>query len=353
MIYLFHENTSDIDWVRDLISEGKIIYFLSGNFFNDIFIIRNILIKHHIKYVHTHFSGTKYFFLFKIAKQLYGKNLLIIRHLRNHDQPRGFIGENLKKALSHIDLYIGCSESVAIEYRKNFGLKNGKVTYVTNAIDFARLNQYDELKREDFQISPQSTVFLMFGFDYHRKGVDVVLEAMDKLVAQGYQVSLLLSLSVNTESIESKILDRFREIPPWLKILKPREDIASYYKLCDYFISASREEGFCNALVEAAYCERPIITSDIPGPNSLNIPHTRKFPSENITELKKEMLFLMSLSDEHKRRIIDDQKSYVVKSFDLNSWAHQISSIYKNLGNDHNGAVQHAKAGIKEYQAIK
>ena len=268
--------------------------------------------------------------MFKIAK-LYYKDLTIIRHLRNHDKPRGFVGEGLRKTLNHVDLYIGCSESVAIEYRKNFKLKNGKVTYVTNAIDFNRLNKYEVLHRGDFYISSSTTVFLMFGFDYYRKGVDIVLEAMESLIKQGHDVCLLLSLSVNKDMIELKIKDRFGEIPEWLRILKPRDDIASYYNLSDYFISAAREEGFCNALVEAAYCERPIISSNIPGPQTLNIPHTYLFESEDVAGLQDAMLSLISLDRDKKKQITTDQKAYVEKAFDLNLWAQQIKGIYQDL----------------------
>ena len=38
MVYLFHVDTSDIDWVQDLIKEGRNIYFLSGSFSKDIFV---------------------------------------------------------------------------------------------------------------------------------------------------------------------------------------------------------------------------------------------------------------------------------------------------------------------------
>lgn len=331
MVYLFHEDVSDITWVQGLINEGKNIYFLSGNFSDDIFTIKKIIAKHHIKYVHAHFAGTRQFSMFKIVKMLYKRNLIIIRHLRNHDKPRGFVTESVRKALNHIDLYIGCSESVAIEYRKNFKLNNGKVTYVTNAIDFNRLNNYEKLSRADFQISPGTTAFLMFGFDYYRKGVDLVLEAMDGLVKQGHDLCLLLSLSINKELIESKIKDRFGEIPEWLRILMPRDDIASYYHASDYFISAAREEGFCNALVEAAYCQRPIISSNIPGPQTLNIPHTFMFESEDVAGLQNAMLSLKSLSDDRKKQIVTDQKAYVQKAFDLDVWAHQIRGIYKAL----------------------
>jgi glycosyltransferase involved in cell wall biosynthesis len=331
MVYLFHIDTSRYDWIQDLINQGRKIYFLSGNFSRDIFYIRDLLVEHNIKYIHAHFAGLKYLFLLNIASKLYSKQTFILRHLRNHDKPRGFFGEGLRKVLNKVDLYIGCSESVAVEYKKNFNIEDSKITHVTNAINFDRLNKFDHLQRVDYKIGVDTKVFLLFGFDYYRKGVDVVLEAVDRLLADGHDVCLLLSLSTNRDVIESKIVDRFSKIPDWLKILNPREDIASYYLLSNYFISASREEGFCNALVEAAYCERPIISSDIPGQGELNIPHTYKFTSENVTELKQAMLELMSLTDGQKKQIAAEQKEYVIKNFDLETWADQITGVYKNL----------------------
>jgi glycosyltransferase involved in cell wall biosynthesis len=233
--------------------------------------------------------------------------------------------------LNHIDLYIGCSESVAVEYKKNFKVSNEKITHVTNAIDFNRLNKFEKLKRSEYHINDNTIVFLLFGFDYLRKGVDLVLEAMNNLIKERHDVCLLLSLSVNRESIEQKIIDRFGKMPDWLRILNPRDDIASYYNLGDYFISAAREEGFCNALVEAAYCERPIISSDIPGPQSLNIPHTYMFISEDINGLQNAMISLISLTDAQKQQIVSEQKEYVMKNFDLDTWANQITNVYRNL----------------------
>lgn len=331
MVYLFHMDTSQYDWIKDLIDQGKKIYFLSGNFSKDIFYVRDLFVKHNIKYIHAHFAGLKYLFLLNVASKLYSKQTFILRHLRNHDKPRGFFSESLRKMLNKVDLYIGCSESVAVEYQKNFNIADGKITHVTNAINFNRLNKFDNLNRADYKISADAKIFLLFGFDYYRKGVDVVLEAVDCLIADGHNVCLLLSLSTNKDSIESKIIDRFSRIPDWLKILSPRDDIASYYLLSNYFISASREEGFCNALVEAAYCGRPIISSDIPGQGELNIPHTYKFTSENVTELKEAMIALMSLTDTQKSLIVAEQKEYVVKNFDLETWADQITRVYRSL----------------------
>jgi len=331
MVYLFHMDTSHYDWIQDLINQGKKIYFLSGDFSKDVFYVRDILVKHNIKYLHAHFAGLKYLFLLNVASKLYSKQTFIVRHLRNHDKPRGFLGESIRKMLNHVDLYIGCSESVAVEYQKNFKIDDKKITHVTNAINFNRLNKFASLDRSDYRISENTKVFLLFGFDYYRKGVDVVLEAMDRLVTEGHDVCLLLSLSTNREVIESKIVDRFSKIPEWLRILNPRDDVASYYRLSNYFISASREEGFCNALVEAAYCERPIISSNIPGQGELNIPHTYTFTSENIAELKDAMVAIISLTDMQKSQIVAEQKEYVIRNFDLETWADQITGVYKNL----------------------
>jgi len=331
MVYLFHMDTSHYDWIQDLINQGKKIYFLSGDFSKDVFYVRDILVKHNIKYLHAHFAGLKYLFLLNVASKLYSKQTFIVRHLRNHDKPRGFLGESIRKMLNHVDLYIGCSESVAVEYQKNFKIDDKKITHVTNAINFNRLNKFASLDRSDYRISENTKVFLLFGFDYYRKGVDVVLEAMDRLVTEGHDVCLLLSLSTNREVIESRIVDRFSKIPEWLRILNPRDDVASYYRLSNYFISASREEGFCNALVEAAYCERPIISSNIPGQGELNIPHTYTFTSENIAELKDAMVAIISLTDMQKSQIVAEQKEYVTRNFDLETWADQITGVYKNL----------------------
>ncbi|MBV8389719.1 MAG: glycosyltransferase family 4 protein [Mucilaginibacter sp.] len=331
MVYLFHVDTSHYEWVQGLINQGKKIYFLSGSFSRDVFFIKELLATHRIKYIHAHFAGFKYLFLLNFASKLYNKRVFLVRHLRNHDKPRGILSESMRKTLNHVDLYIGCSESVSVEYQKNFRINTKKITHVTNAINFDRLNKFEDIKRSDYKIGETTKMFLLFGFDYYRKGVDLVLEAMDLLVTEGYDVCLLLSLSTNRELIESRIADRFTKIPDWLRILSPRDDVASYYRLSNYFISASREEGFCNALVESAYCERPIISSNIPGQSSLNIPHTYTFPSENIAGLKDAMISLISLTDVQTNQIVAEQKEYVIKNFDLETWADQITAAYKNL----------------------
>ena len=104
----------------------------------------------------------------------------------------------------------------------------------------------------------------MFGFDYYRKGVDLAIEALSEIINEKEDVCLLISLSSNKDFVLSKIRKRFNTIPDWIKILELRNDIVTYYHLSDAFLSPSRSEGFCNSLVEGAYCEIPLIASKIP-----------------------------------------------------------------------------------------
>ena len=120
----------------------------------------------------------------------------------------------------------------------------------------------------------------MFGFDYYRKGVDIVLDAFDKLTDKYNNIQLGIVFAANKESGLANIKNRFGEIPSWLTVLPPSENISEYYAESRAFISASREEGFCYAIAEAAYCCCQSIISNIPG-HRTDIPMIKVFENGN------------------------------------------------------------------------
>jgi len=40
---------------------------------------------------------------------------------------------------------------------------------------------------------------------------------------------------------------------------------------------------------------------------------------------------IISLTDMQKSQIVAEQKEYVIRNFDLETWADQITGVYKNL----------------------
>ena len=105
--------------------------------------------------------------------------------------------------------------------------------------------------------------FLTFGWDFMRKGVDLILSVCERLREEGYQFKLYLNGNDETWRV-------FKEYwkgstPSYLICGNPTNDINSLFTKAKVFISASRAETFSYAICEAAYSGLPVISSDIPG----------------------------------------------------------------------------------------
>ena len=189
-------------------------------------------------------------------------------------------------------------------------------TYVDNAIDFERFKIYDE----KFEFPQKDKIQItMFGFDYKRKGVDLAIKAMQD-ISDELNLHLNIVVSVDKESIQRQIIEEFSSIPKWVDILEPRNDIATYLNKTDVFISPSREEGFCYALVEAGYCKCLLISSKIPGV-PYHIPNCKVFESEKFEELTTQIKETVKLY----RQIDKNQtKKYIEENYHIDLWSEKI-----------------------------
>jgi glycosyltransferase involved in cell wall biosynthesis len=329
-IFLFEKEASECSWAHELKDKGKNIYFMTGFIPEDILLIYKILKFHRIKIIHSHFAGVRYHSMFSVARMLIKKKIILVRHLHNHYPKQKILTRIIIRAVSHVDFYISCSKSVCEYFKKINNIHEDKITYVKNAIDFCRLDTYEVIDRIKFGIGKQSFLLLMFGFDYYRKGVDIVLTAISD-IAEEMNIYLFIALSENKEFVLDKIKERFNTVPNWIRILGPRNDIASYYHLCDAFVSASRSEGFCYSLCESAYCGLSLIASDVDGQRDLNIPTTFEFTSEDSLMLKKQVLKAISMDEKERTRTCKIRRDFVLAGFDLNIWVKNIEDIYKSI----------------------
>ena len=120
------------------------------------------------------------------------------------------------------------------------------------------------------------------------------------------------------------------DMPSWVQLLPPREDVASYYHAVDIFLSASRTEAFSYCLVEAAYCTPMIISSDIPGPRELQIEGMQLFPMDDVSALCDTLLAQLSLTEEEKNSIRERRKN-IILCYNLNDWCLQIIDWYNKV----------------------
>jgi len=330
LIYLFPKDAQNILWAQKLIEDGKVVYFMQRDFFSrkikskNIRRLNEIAKINNVKVVHTHFIEYNYtLFIFKI---LFGKKIQFVTNFHNHYTPKGKLALLKTWVIKNTNnLFIGDSNSVSEGLIKN-GFSPKKVTTVLNSIDFSRLEKYEII--DIFSESKKPTI-LMFGYPWHRKGVDVVIKAINEINNESNNsVNLAIAQSGMFEKTKEAIVNILGNFPDWIQFLPPCEDLASYYNSSTIFISSGREEGLSYAPIEAAYCKCLVICSNIQG-NPLDIPNMPIYPVEDFIQLKNHIEFCLSLTDEEKNKIKQYQRNYVLEHYNVTNWVKEIVSCYK------------------------
>lgn len=318
LYYLVNDRAQDKPWIPKIeaISNKKVKFYNKEKYLNIYIRINECVKSEKIDAIYCHFCRPKTQIAIKLYT-IFKRRVKLISHFHNHCKASRNPLKELFYRFAYFfykgDLNIGCSESVmkSMPYRKE------KCTYVDNAINFERLNYYNDI---NIKKNENEYVVLMFGFDYYRKGIDIALKAVKNMK----NVRLAISLASNRSEIEKIIMQEEGEIPDYITFLKPINDVASYYKMADVFVSAAREEGFCYSIVEAAYCGTKIITSDIPGVPK-EIPGELIFKKEDSEDLQKCIQKSITMDINVKA------KEYVENKYGIDSWSSKIMKCIQKL----------------------
>ncbi len=320
-IYLFVEaKAKERDWVQELIRNGKKVYFLTGKRSQDANIVRRIVEKEKVVFVHTHFLTTKQWIL--IDKATKECKVVLIQHWHHHLPTPTFLKNTLRKYLWRRSFFVGVSDSVTEGLKALFPKK---VFCVENAINFDRLESFESFPK----MTAEAINCLLFGYDWYVKGVDVALMAIKKLVDEGMNIRLWISLSTNKEVVEKKVKDflKVSEMPRWIHTITARNDVATYYRSADLFLSTSRQEGFCYSVVEAAYCGCKIVASRIPAQKDLEVPNVEWFESENVEDLANVIKLQIGRTAAYNKSV----KEKLMKRYSLCTWVKNMVEVYDIL----------------------
>lgn len=331
MVYMFPEPAKMQAWAETF-ARKHTTYFISRSFnsrhftMEDIATLRHILKTEHIDLIHTHFVFYNY--VLCLAHHTFARYIPIIGHFHNQFSIPKTRSAWLKRwVVEHTyTRIIGVSKSVAEGVKHSTHCTN--VGYITNAIAFERLNSYEQICLKD---NPSQYVVLMAGWPALVKGVDIAVKAIKKLrTEKDFDVKLCIMQSGDFEQTKRCIQYAIGEMPTWIQLLPPREDIATYYNAADVFLSASRTEAFSYCLVEAAYCTPMVVSSDIPGPNDLLIDGMKLFLSESVEATAETIYQQFILSYSEKDTIRQQRKRFVQECYSLDKWCQQIVEEYSN-----------------------
>ncbi|MCE5188435.1 MAG: glycosyltransferase family 4 protein [Eubacteriales bacterium] len=336
MIYVFPKRAGDMPWAQTMRREKQNVFLIERNgFFAYARQIRRLLRQYDVSILHAHFIHYKEKLAALFAAKTCGHRVETVLHLHNHlVLPKSRLRSLPQRLyLSFVSRFVCCSKSVADRLVSD-GIPPIRVLVAENAIAFERLSAFEPLDRSSLGISRDEKIALMFGFDFLRKGVDLAVEAVRSLREAGEPVSLAIVLSSRKEEVEAAILHQLgaAELPGWIRLLPARSDVAAYYHMADVFLSPSREEGFCYALVEAVSCRTPVLASAIDAQRDLALPQDAFVPPQDAAALSNAIPRVLQKADTPEQKSALEQAGRrVVETYALNAWAERVARIYLEI----------------------
>lgn len=319
--FIFPEANKDFEWIVDLSKKYNVSFIdINDSFINKYKKISKLIKSKNINLVYTHFG-------------LYDNECLVYKFINKHIEciihahSENKIDSNkcikakikrlikLKMLCKYVSI-IAAGESIYKEYD---GKGKYKTYLIKNGIDFSRFTNHTKKKR--------SKTFLMMGHDIYIKGVDIVINAFDELKLNPYyeELELLIVTAANERILLNYIENLYGIIPKWIKILPATDSIEEYYKKTDFFISASRQEGFSMALSEVLYMKKPCIISDILGTKwASQFKTVIEFENENIIDLKNKIVSLLEFSHEEE---LENTKNKVIELFRIDKWVDDVTNV--------------------------
>ena len=337
MVYVFPRRSGNVAWTQAMIREKQNVHLIqSDSFFAYARQIRRLLQESGATILHEHFIHYKQKLAALLAAKTCGHRVNTVLHLHNHIELPTSPLRRLPHLLqfSSVARFVCCSESVAAHLTRD-GINPSRIRVAQNAIAFERLDRFDPDLRETLSLPQNAKLALLFGYNFEVKGVDIAVEAVRLLSERSAQpVYLAIALSSHREEVHSRICAQLNlpELPEWIMLLPPREDVASYYRLADVFLSPSRQEGFCYALIEAAYCRTPVLASAIDAQKDLALPQEAFFPPQDASALCDAMAQVFAEPDTPQRaERLSLASARVVETYSLAHWAERVAAVYEEI----------------------
>lgn len=319
-IYAFVEKASAKPWCKEIQKRTK-VYFLpeaKARILPKTYrIFHRIYRENAVDIVHSHFE------LYDIPATVAApKGTKIFWHLHDPINP----GTGLRGILWKLQYGVVGKRanliSVADFYRDaviKMGFPAAQAVTVLNCINLNRIRDCRNSTEKPYD-------FLTFGWDFYRKGDDLILQACDRLERDGYQFRLLLNGNEQTWPKLEQYLNGRK--PAYLECGNPVSDINQLFDNSKVFIQTSRRETFSYAVCEAAYAGLPVISSDIAGLEwAHELPSVTFFPSEDVQTLYEAMKTFLD-GQTISEQAVQKSRKHIEDTLSLEVWAKHVMEHY-------------------------
>ena len=323
-VYAFCHTAQEKPWCKELMKKRK-VYFLplaKARILPKTYSqVKKILRDEDIDIVHSHFE--LYDLPLALTKP---KKTVMFWHLHdaiaNGYDKLPFYRKALKKI--HYGMVsknaILCSVSQKhMDFAFKLGFNRDNARLMLNGADLSRVYE-KETKEKKYD-------FLIFAWDYLRKGGDIAIEAAKKLSAQGK--SFTIGFVGNDPLWEREDIKAVMN-EPWFVKQEFVADVNDLYNGAKAFLHISRAEGCSYALQEACFAGLPVISSDIDENLFINDVPTVKYVKVNdagdVCRAMGEMIDCdFYVSDEEKQLA----KQIIRDKYSLEAWVKNMIKMYR------------------------
>lgn len=210
------------------------------------------------------------------------------------------------------------------------GVKSNKIRVVPNGIYLNKHTIDVELRsltRSKLNINEKDTVVVMFGYDIHTKGTDIVFKSLQH-IDEDIKV-IFVGKEMMIKYIQEN--DNYSKYKDKIILINHTEDISKIFNTADIFVSASRVEAFSYSISEAMLYNLPIIMSDIEGTKFYKEAGEGviTYRTEDYIELGECINNIKSMSLNKREALGKKNRKFVLNNFNVDIWTKDVLEIYK------------------------
>jgi glycosyltransferase involved in cell wall biosynthesis len=339
-VAVFPETTRQRAWCAGLAGDGWRLRFVphDASLLDRTRMLAAIVREHRARLIHTHFSAYD-LPAWAAAKLVLGRAMPteVVWHLHSEldhstDLPRRAKNFVKYRHMSRSAWVIPVGDSVTRGVLAA-GCPPDRVVAVPNGIDLARATAATRPRSQvlaDLGLGDDTRLVLLFGIEPYNKGVDLALRAMDGNAATLPQVALAI---VGRQKLRTYLAETLgAELPSWVRVIAPVQNVADLYAAAEVFLSASRSEGFPYSVAEAMANGLPVVVSDIPGVAwARRSPGALFFARGDSDALAAALRQALGWSAAQRAERAADNRALATAECDVSAWATRMLRFYEGL----------------------
>lgn len=257
------------------------------------------------------------------------------RPLLTHLHARYPARDRLTLGLHHSAMLVGVSQPV-VDHVLQDGMPKERTRMIANGIDTqALLAQPVVDLRARLNLDTDDFLLATVGSLIHRKGIDIIIKALQQLTLQGLPAHLAI-IGDGEERQSLQQLSHQLGLSQRVHFIGEQDRIASLLRGgVDVFVSGAREEVFGLVLAEAGLCQLPVVAPRVGGiPAVVDDGQTGLLVASEDPQAMANALALLQRHPQRRRQMGLAGKRRVMQRFTIERNVEQFDQLYQRLLSD-------------------